>query len=123
MFALIFPTAVHIANLLLFVVIATFLVAKYLRTRDVGFVWLGIAVVIWPWLARWSYYALWRHCLHAPHSRLYPEISVFGAQMSIGSLLQSVDELGRLVGLALILVSVLCLSRRNIKPPAVGGES
>ena len=29
-------------------VIAIILVRKYLRTRDVGFVWLGVAVVIWP---------------------------------------------------------------------------
>lgn len=24
------------------------LVRKYLRTRDAGFIWLGVAVVLWP---------------------------------------------------------------------------
>lgn len=116
MFWLILPIAVSITVIVLYVVIAAFLIRKYLRTRDIGFVWLGIAVVVWPWLIRWSYYALWRHYFHLPHAGLYSRIWVFGVETSLAPMLQSLDSVGRLVGLALILISVLCLSRSKISP-------
>jgi hypothetical protein len=39
-------------SLVLHIAIAVVLVRKYLRTRDAGFVWLGVAVVIWPPVSR-----------------------------------------------------------------------
>jgi hypothetical protein len=38
--------------LLLNLAVAIILVPGYLRTRDVGFIWLGVAVVIWPLVSR-----------------------------------------------------------------------
>jgi hypothetical protein len=38
--------------LVLHIAIAAILVRQYVRTRDVGFVWLGVAVVIWPGVSR-----------------------------------------------------------------------
>ena len=37
--------------IVLYAAIVTVLVRKYLRTHDVGFVWLGVAVVVWPLLS------------------------------------------------------------------------
>jgi hypothetical protein len=34
------------------VAVAAVLIRKYLQTRDIGFIWLGMAVVIWPFLSR-----------------------------------------------------------------------
>ena len=36
----------------LFVAVAILLVRTYHRTHDIGFVWLGAAVLVWPVLAR-----------------------------------------------------------------------
>ena len=38
--------------LLLHLAIAVVLVRKYARTRDVGLVWPGVAVVVWPIVSR-----------------------------------------------------------------------
>ena len=35
-------------TIFLHLAIAVILVQKYRRTKDVGFIWLGLAVVIWP---------------------------------------------------------------------------
>ena len=42
------PSVLFGIALALHLVLAVVLVRKYLQTRDVGFVWLGMAVVIWP---------------------------------------------------------------------------
>jgi hypothetical protein len=40
-----------LAAVVCYLAIATVLVRRYLRTRDVGFVWLGMAVIVWPLLS------------------------------------------------------------------------
>jgi hypothetical protein len=42
------PSALAAFALFLHLVIAVVLVRKYVRTRDVGLIWLGVAVVVWP---------------------------------------------------------------------------
>lgn len=37
---------------LLYVAVAVVLIVTWLRTRDTGIAWLGIAVVIWPLIVR-----------------------------------------------------------------------
>ena len=36
----------------LFITVAILLVRTYRRTQNVGFIWLGVAVLIWPFVAR-----------------------------------------------------------------------
>ena len=38
--------------LILHIAIAIILFRKFLKTRDAGFIWLGVAVVIWPLVSR-----------------------------------------------------------------------
>ena len=40
------------AGYVLYLVIAILLVRTYRRTNDVGFIWLGTAVLVWPVVAR-----------------------------------------------------------------------
>jgi hypothetical protein len=37
---------------ILFLTVAVLLIKTYLRTRDVGFIWLGVAVLVWPLVVR-----------------------------------------------------------------------
>jgi hypothetical protein len=41
-----------ISALVLYLAIAVILVRRYLRTRDIGFIWLGAAVLVWPIISR-----------------------------------------------------------------------
>ena len=36
----------------MYLAVAILLVQTYRRTRDVGFIWLGVAVLVWPLVAR-----------------------------------------------------------------------
>jgi hypothetical protein len=100
--------------LVLQLAIAFILVRKYLRTRDVGFVWLGVAVVIWPLLSR-----LLETGEHVLMSRLarrqvvgvFPFSLVEHGQLTAGGLMVSFTLLQQLIGVCLLLVAVLYLSK------------
>jgi hypothetical protein len=100
--------------LVLHIAIAVILVRQYLRTRDVGFVWLGVAVVIWPGVSRLleSTEKIFIDRLISHQSvGLYPFTLVASGQVTIGSLVASLAVFQQLVGICLLLVAVLYLSR------------
>src|SRR4029453_6177713 len=97
--------------LLLHLAIAIVLVRKYIQTRDVGFVWLGGAVVIWPLLSK----------LLGPGERFLidrtlnhqwtPLTFIQQGEMSIGTLVASLALFKQLIGVCLLLIAVLYLSK------------
>jgi len=99
-------------GLVLHLAIAVVLVRKYLRTRDVGLVWLGVAVVIWPLVSR-----LLEHGESVLIDRLvkgqsvgyFPFSLVERGQITIGGLFTSLNLLQQLVGIGLLLVAALYL--------------
>jgi hypothetical protein len=96
----------------LHLVIATVLVRKYLRTRDIGFVWLGIAVVIWPLVSailQNGESALVDNLVRGQLVGFYPFSLVERGQMTVGSLVASFGILHQLVEVSLLLVAVVCL--------------
>jgi hypothetical protein len=100
--------------LVLHLVIAIVLVRKYLRTRDVGFVWLGVAVVIWPlvsFLLQHSEGVLVNRIVRGQRVGFYPFSLLERGQMSIGSFIYSLNLLQQLIGVCLLLVAVLYLSK------------
>jgi hypothetical protein len=104
----VFPLLVLILNLALAVV----LIRKYLHTRDVGFVWLGLAVLIWPLLSR----ILGRFLADAAvHRRFgfYPFSLIARGQMTMGAWALIIGSLEQCIGVALLLVAVLYLCRQR----------
>ena len=99
-------------GLVLHLAIAVVLVRKYLRTRDVDLVWLGVAVVIWPLVSR-----LLEHGESVLIDRLvkgqsvgyFPFSLVERGQITIGGLFTSLNLLQQLVGIGLLLVAALYL--------------
>ena len=109
------PVAVFaaLAVLLLFA-IAIILVRKYLRTRDVGLVWLGVAVVIWPLVSRLlelGESSLIDRVAHHQLVGFYPFSLVEHGQMTLGVLVASLSMFQQLIGICLLLVAVLYLSK------------
>ncbi len=109
--------------LVLHLAIAAVLVRKYLRTRDVGFVWLGVAVVIWPLVSRMLEHGelvLIDRLVKGQQVGYYPFSLVERGQMSIGGLMTSLNLLQQLVGVGLLLVAVLFLykTKGNSNPQA-----
>jgi hypothetical protein len=100
--------------LALHIAIAAILVRQYLRTRDAGFVWLGVAVVLWPGISRLlegsEKVFIDRLMRHQPVD-YYPFSLVASGQMTMGNLVMSLAVLQQLTGLCLSLVAVLYLSR------------
>ena len=106
--------------LVLHVAIAAILVRQYLRTRDVGFVWLGVAVVIWPGVSRLlegGEKVFIDRLIRRQSVGFYPFGLIASGQMTIGSLVMSLAVFQQLIGVCLLLVAVLYLSRA--KAPAV----
>jgi len=90
------------------------LVRTFLRTRDIGFVWLGAAVVVWPFVS--SLLDAGGRFLADDHARghltgLFPFSLVERGQMTLGDLVVSVTYLKILIGVVLLLVAVLHLSK------------
>jgi hypothetical protein len=102
-----------VAALLLHLAIAIILVRKYIQTRDVGFVWLGGAVVIWPLVSKLldvGERVLIDRTLNHQWT-FYPFTLVQQGEMSIGSLVASLAFFKQLIGVCLLLIAVLYLSK------------
>jgi hypothetical protein len=105
--------ALAIAMLVLLVAIAVILVRRYLRTREIGFIWLGAAVVVWPLVSRLLETGERVSIDRALHhqSVIYPFSMVESGQISIGSLLASLAISQQLIGVCLLLIAVLYLAK------------
>jgi hypothetical protein len=88
-------------EVLLRLAIAAVLVRKYLRTRDIGLMWLGVAVVLWPPLSVLLQLGL---------------VRAIGG----GDIIMYLNQSQRVIGAGLLLVAVLYLSRKkdigNLRP-------
>ena len=118
-------TAFAALAVVLHFVIAIILVRKYERTRDVGFVWLGVAVVIWPLvslLLEREERSLIDRVVHQRVVGFYPFSLVQHGQMTLGGLVTSLSLVHQLIGICLLLVAVLYLSKtkNTIDLPAAG---
>ena len=105
------------AAFLLHAAIAVILVRQYLRTRDVGLVWLGAAVVVWPLVSRLLEAGERVSIDRAMHKQfvIYPFTLVASGQMTTGALVMSFAVFQELISVCLLLVAVLYLSRsRNL---------
>jgi hypothetical protein len=93
--------------------LALVLVRKYIRTRDVGFVWLGLAGVIWPLVSGLLVSGLLiqdKAVMITGHFfRFYP--FSLHRQASAGSVVVVFWSVQQLIGVGLLLVAVLYLHR------------
>jgi hypothetical protein len=102
---------------LLHVAIAIVLLRKYIRTRDIAFIWLGGAVVIWPLISgllelsgRYFIDRLARH----ESVEFYPFSLVSHGQITLGELVSYMGWFGQfaqLIGVCLLLVAVVYLAK------------
>jgi hypothetical protein len=92
------------------------------RKRDVGFIWLGVALVLWPavssLLDRGQAALLARLVTHQPIG-FYPFSLVDRGDMTIGGLFTVLATAQHLVGVVLLLVAVVYLCRAKLDRPAL----
>jgi hypothetical protein len=103
----IFVFALHFA-------LAVAVTVKYLRTRDGGFIWLGIAVVIWPIISRLidRYERIAIDGVMNHHSvGFFPFTLVDRGEMTMGNLFTILNLGERTVSVGLLLVAVFSLYR------------
>ena len=86
----------------LLVAVATLLVRSYLRTRDVGFIWLAVASLVWPFMARPTHAAL----VYVGRTLPFRSAGQFAA---------AVNTSQQIVSLALLLIAVLYLGRTRTR--------
>ena len=112
--------------LALHIAIAILLVRKYLGTRDVSFIWLGVAVVIWPLVS--SFLGAGQRILVDSFStqqplgvflaHMFPFSLVKGGKITLGALVSTLDISRELSGAALLLVAILYLCKTKRIAPA-----
>jgi len=92
--------------------IGVILVRKYSLTRQIGFLWLGAAVVVWP-LIQLMLTSIERALLSQYSSGglkdVYPFSLVAQGQATIGSLIGVFNIVESLIGVGLLLAAVLLL--------------
>jgi hypothetical protein len=91
-------------------------VAKYLRTRDAGFIWLGIAFVAWPLVyavfMRFTWAYLDAHVVSQPSLfNPLPGISLWVPEFTRGELVTLLTHCERLVTFGFALAALLMLYR------------
>jgi type II secretory pathway component PulF len=98
----------------LYIIAAVLLVRSFLRTRDAGLLWLGAAVLVWPYMSM----LLVRGELRLVHRSSFG--LMFGEQMISGNLYTLFQSLNHLVGAGLTLLAILYLTknRANQDPPS-----
>jgi hypothetical protein len=100
--------------LLLHLAIAIILVRRFLLTREVGFLWLGGAVVIWPLISsvlEAGKRVLVDRIVRHEWVSFYPFTLVERGQISLGEVMTSLALLQQLIGVCLLLVAVFYLSK------------
>ena len=111
-----FLNALGLLILLAGILLIVNIIRKYLRTRDIGLIWLGVAVVIWPLLSHIldrREMVLVNRLLRRESVGFFPFTLVEHGQMAVGTLVESFVLLHRLVGLSLLLVAVFYLHKMN----------
>jgi hypothetical protein len=90
-----------------------------MRTRDAGFIWLGVAVILWPlcgyWLNRGEAMLLNR-VIHGQPVGFYPFNLIASRRMTVPEFVRLSGSFQQLIGAALLLVAVLFLSRPKREP-------
>jgi hypothetical protein len=119
-----FSTVLFVFAIALQLAVVVALVYKYLRTRDAGFIWLGVAVIVWPsvsGLLNYEKHTLFNNILQGHLPGFYPFSLIQNGQISIGNLFTSLSLLQSLIGGGLLLVAVLSLhkTKGGNKPLAV----
>jgi ABC-type polysaccharide/polyol phosphate export permease len=101
-------------TLICYVAIVGLLARQYFRTRDLGLIWLAVAVVIWPFVSRMLQTGekvfIDRLVRHQPVD-FFPFSLVEKGQLTLGSLMLLLTYTQQLIGVALLLVAVLYLSK------------
>jgi hypothetical protein len=109
-----FAIVLAASALLLHLTIAVILVRKYIRTRDIAFIWLGVAVVIWPLVSRLleaGERILVSRTLNHQWDGFYPFTLLKNGRTTVGSLIMSLSLIDQLVGVCLLLIAVFYLSK------------
>jgi hypothetical protein len=107
--------SIEIAQLVLWTVTAVALVTTYLRTRNIGFVWLGGAAVLWPILSN----LLQRQAIHALRVGAVGSTPfVRHPETSFGAVYEALSLSGTAVATLLMLIAVLYLGRTPQKDQA-----
>jgi hypothetical protein len=97
------PVALVAVAAILYVAIAMVLVRKYLRSHDVGFAWLGVAVIVWPLLSQLLQYGV----------RIVIDRFGSGPFYAIGDLVLTIKYAQQTVSLVLLFVAVRYLSKTS----------
>jgi uncharacterized membrane protein len=107
-------------TLICYIAIVALLARQYLRMRDLGLIWLAVAVIVWPFLSRMLQTGekvfIDRLVLHQPVG-LFPFSLVEKGEMTIGRLVLLLTYTQQLIGVVLLLVAVLYLSKMNRRGP------
>ncbi len=119
MLGLILPLITTLAVFALYMYLAWMLLQKYKNTGDTGFMWLGVAVILWPFAATLlgsGGHALMQHYM-ASHpakahvKRVHSPIEVDALPAVLASIQQAIQ-----VGLLLVAVHFLAKDRETQAP-------
>jgi hypothetical protein len=92
--------------------VAVVLVRKYLRTQDVGLLWLAGAVVVWPLLSRAIEHRVLLHfgtAVQGHPAGFYQFLMAENGQESLGTLVLAFTLVQQFIGAGLLLLAALYL--------------
>jgi hypothetical protein len=103
---------VSVVVVLLHIAIAGVLIRTYIKLRDVGFIWLGVAVVIWPLMNRLidtGERVFINRVANHQFVGFYPFSLVESGKITLGSLVYYFQLAQQTIGVCLLLIAVIYL--------------
>ena len=125
MLSALFPILASAIMFLLYLALAAVLIRKHKSTGDAGFLWLGVAVVLWPLVSNlifsWGGQLLMQHFMNG-HTA---EHAASGTGLtSSGNPQIALDLVQKAIGIVLLLIAVRFLSQKESNlPGAVKGAT
>lgn len=118
------PLLMSAVVLVFYMVLVVALLRKYKSTGDVGFLWLGVAVVLWPFasnLLGWGGHVVMVHLARGHHAAKRAGNGVPGSVL-IPELFMMIE---RIIAIGLLLVSVhyLAKGRESAEPDVVKAKA
>ena len=96
----------------LLILVAAVFVWKYFRTKDVGLLWLAVAVVIWPLVSREIEHRALLHFgnpVQGHPGGFYEFLMPENGQVSLGTLVVAFTLVQQFIGAGLLLIAALYL--------------
>ncbi len=101
-------------SILITILAVVALIVQFIRTRNVGFLWLIAAIFVWPRIGSFVIHSVLQHFAAHQPMNWYPANLVQQGRISAGTFFSSLAAVQGIIAMLLLLVAIFYLGRRAL---------